>query len=268
MKGRAHLRALLGAIKPVTDRLVEQGAEVVWLAGSHVRGEATPHSDVDLGVIAAGGAGPGYRLQRQGNLLLSISWTTAAATLRSFGDPAVLGAAVPGWRQAVLVYDPSGTGEKLRAAALDFTWTAVYQHCDRWVAEQVTGYAEEVHKLANAITRRDPLSTAVQRNVLATRLAFVLSVHRRILYDSENVLWPLVAGSMGEPWSSEQAAALATAGESLEASSKAALRLYCIAAAEAGPLLDRRQRDVVDGALRLAVELADAKLSARPALPR
>lgn len=251
VKEPGRLPELLDRISPTVDGLVQRGAEVVWLAGSHARGEATRHSDVDLGVIAKRGAGPGYRLERADGLLLSISWTTAEDTRRSFSNPALLGAAVPGWRRAVLVYDPSSIGAELRDEARRFDWSTVAKECDRWAAEQVTGYGEEVHKLASAIERRDRLAVAVQRNVLAMRLAFVLSVRRRILYDSENALWSLVTKEMGEPWASEQAAALALSAEPLEVSSRAALRLYVIAASEVASLLDARQRLVVDHAVEL-----------------
>ncbi|MBI5946933.1 MAG: nucleotidyltransferase domain-containing protein [Chloroflexi bacterium] len=232
--------------------LVAAGAETVWLAGSFARAEAGPYSDVDVGVLSGTARGPGYRLEQRGGVLFSTSWTTAEATARSFRDPAVLGAAVPGWRRAVLLHDPSGTGGRLRDEALTFSWEPVAASCDRWAAEQVAGYAEEVHKLCNSLHRGDSLTAAVQRNVLANRLAFALSVRHRILYDTENALWSTVASAMGEPWASEQAAAFSVGGESLEASSRAALGLYVLAASEVSALLDGRQRAVVERAVDLA----------------
>ena len=60
------------------------------------------------------------------------------------------------------------------------------------MAEVVTGYAEEVHKLAAALRNGNRPLAAVQRSLLA--------VHRRILYGSENRLWDLASGVMGEEW--------------------------------------------------------------------
>jgi hypothetical protein len=232
------------------------GVQAVWLAGSHARGDAGPHSDLDVGVIAVRrGIAPGYRLQERSGHLVSVSWTTAEATRRSFEDPGVLGAAVPGWCRAIILHDTEGTAAGLVAAAKAWTWDAVAERCDRWVAEQATGYAEEVQKLANSLLAGRRLTAAVQRNVLANRLAFVMSVHRRILYDTENALWDLVSRAMGAEWTAAQEAAFGLRGESLSESLRAALQLYLIAAGEAAPLLDDRQRRVVARALVVAREV-------------
>jgi hypothetical protein len=112
------------------------------------------------------------------------------------------------------------------------------------VAEAVTGYAEEVHKLAAALRNGNRPLAAVQRSLLA--------VHRRILYGSENRLWDLVSGAMGEGWHELQSAALGLGGEGFERTCAAALGLYGLAAEEVSPLLDGRQGAVVERARRLA----------------
>ena len=94
----------------------------VWLAGSHARADAVSHSDIDIGVIAEPGDGPAYRLDRRDGHLLSVAWTTAEATRASFDDPAVLGAAVPGWRGAVLLHDPEGIAAALQREAQAWDW--------------------------------------------------------------------------------------------------------------------------------------------------
>ena len=93
---------------------------------------------------------------------------------------------------------------------------------------------------------------AVQRSVLALRLASTLALHRRILYGSENRLWDLVAQELGPAWRDAQAAALGVSGESLEVGSNAALQLFALAAREVMPLLDERQRAVVEQGERVA----------------
>ena len=248
-------RSAMAEARAAARELAGAGAQAVWLAGSHARGDAVEHSDIDIGVIATAGAGPGYRLHRRGGYLLSVSWTTAEATRASFRDPALLGAAVPGWRRAVLLHDPDGVAAALQRDAVDWRWDGVAEACDGWVAEQVTGYAEEVHKLVAALGRGDPTAAAVQRSVLALRLAVVLSVHRRLLYDSENWIYRVVAEEMGEPWAATQAAALCLDGQPATESVAAALTLYALAAEEARELLDERQRDVVSHALAICTTL-------------
>lgn len=242
-------------VAPIVDGLIDAGARAVWLAGSHARGEATRHSDIDISALGDDAtAGPGYRLERAGGHLLSIAWTTAEATRASFANPAVLGAAVAGWRAAVILHDPGGMAAALRAEALAWRWEHVADRADAWVAEQIAGYAEEVHKLVGALEAGEPLRAAVQRGVLATRLAVVLSVHRRILYDSENVLWDLVADAEGARWRAAQGVAFALARESPREASAAALTLYLLAADAAASLFDDRQRAVVEHAVTIAGE--------------
>ena len=218
------------------------GAHAVILTGSHATGDANPLSDIDLLAI---GKGPGYALSRRGRYLLSTEWRTAAACRASLRAPATVCAAVPGWRQAVIIEDPRGVAAAIQRRAHAFTWDAINEACDRWVAEQITGYAEEVHKLVAALEGGQLRAAAVWRSVLALRLAPIMAVHHRILYGSENVLWDLVASDMGEPWSSTQSAALSEHRESHDVVCRAALQLYSLAATECRPLLDARQRKVV-----------------------
>lgn len=251
--------AAIDVARTLGDELVGQGAKAVWLAGSHARGEAGRHSDIDLGALAAADAGPGYRLERREGYLISTAWTTVEATRASFDDPSVCGAAVPGWRRALVLHDPDGIAAELVAEAHAWDWPRVDERARSWTAEQVTGYAEELHKVVGALERGDRWAAAMQRSVLSLRLPLLMSVQRRILYDSENDVYRLVAEAMGEPWASTHATALATDGEAGTASTAAALELYMLAAAEVGPGLDARQSEVVAHAVRIG-EAARASL--------
>jgi hypothetical protein len=104
---------------------------------------------------------------------------------------------VPGWREALVMYDADGLATSLIEEVRAWTWGPLERRCDRWVAEETTGYAEEVHKLAPALRNGNRPLAAVQRSLLAVHLAPVVAVHRRILYGSENHLWDLVSGAMG-----------------------------------------------------------------------
>jgi hypothetical protein len=159
---------------------------------------------------------------------------------------------VPGWRHAVLLHDPVGVASAIKQEALAWQWGLVADRCDEWVAESLTGYAEEVHKLRTSLRDGEWITAAAQRSVLALRLASILAIHRRILYGSENRLWDLVGAEMGTAWREAQAAAFAVGRESVEASGQAAVRLFQIAVDEVRPLLDDRQRAVADDALRNA----------------
>jgi hypothetical protein len=235
------------AIEEMTRRLVAEGASAVVLTGSHARSAAGPQSDVDVTAIGVGD--PVARMEELEGELFSIAWRTIEGERAAMQDPARAGAAVPAWRVVRLLHDPDGIAAALQAEALGWQWERIGAACDAWVAEWVTGYAEEVHKLVGARARGDHLGAAIQRSILALRLGPIMAVAERIAYESENVLWHLLNERLGEPWRSVQARALGLHGESLDDSLRASLELYRLAAEHAAPHLGARQRAVVDRAL-------------------
>jgi hypothetical protein len=240
------MRDLAGRLVP---ELVERGARAVALTGSHAPGDATAASDLDLIVV---GDGPAYLLEVHEGVLVAQAWASELEHRARLTRPGQVGSAVPGWRQAVILHDPHGTAAQLQREATDWTWEPHAEECDAWVAEEVTGLAEEVHKFAAALEAGRTLTAAVQRDLLALRLAPILAVRLRLLYGSENLLWDRVGELIGADWRAAQAAAFSTGGESFEESCAAALRLYRMAAEWVVPLLDGRQATVIDGALGVA----------------
>ena len=245
--------------RAVTRDLAAHGAIAVVMTGSHARGDAHAASDVDLVTMVA--KKPRDEDRRtwlrpsriRGGVLVSTPWETSASVRAAFRDRRLAPTFVPGWREAVILHDPAGAAAKLKRSAERWTWDIIAADCDRHAADGITGLAEEVHKLAGLLRIGSKHAAAAQRSILAVWLAGHIAEHRRILFGSDNVLWDLVAESMGDPWSSTQARALSEHGESLEDSCSAALELYRLAAAELRPLLDRHQREVVDAACALEI---------------
>jgi hypothetical protein len=235
--------------KRIARDLSKKGAQAVVIVGSHVRGDQ--YSDSDLDIIAIG-RGPSYRLERVQGRLASISWRTTNQIRHGFRNPATVGATVPGWRRAMPLYDPSGIGAGLVKEAKVWEWSLVSKKCDGWVAESITGWAEEVHKLVGNLGKGRKWAALVQRNLLADHLAFVLSVHYRIMYDTENKIHDLVARRAGPTWAKTQAEAFGEHGESVEQSCHAALRLYALAVRVVRHLLNPRQYEVVAHACEVA----------------
>jgi len=230
-------------------RLVEEEAEAVVLMGSYARGDAYAESDLDIHAV---GRGPKQRLEYDDGLLISISWSTRRQNHEAFKNPHEVGAVIPAWRSAIILYDPLGIAKTLKKAAQHWTWESLGKRIDRWVAEELTSYAEEVHKLIGNLGLGRVNAAAVQRFLLAVRLAPILAVHHRILYDTENQLWDLVSARMGEEWTRLQSIALGESSREFEETCRAALKLYSLAAQEIKQLLNERQYLVVAHACEIA----------------
>ncbi len=192
MKKRA-----LQVVHTISEGLANQGAEAVVVFGSQVREDAYKESDIDVHAI---GKGPSYRLERIQGFLVSISWATARRHYGVFRNPSEVGGIIPAWRNAMIIYDPKGIARSLVEKARQWRWTLLGNHIDEWVAEELTGWAEEVHRLVGNLQLKRKSAAAVQRSVLVIHMAKVLAVHHRILYDSENRIWDLVSAIVGTAW--------------------------------------------------------------------
>lgn len=237
------------AIDTVLPALLDAGAVAVLLVGSHVRGDAHPDADVDLIVI---GDGPGYRLRRVGGQLLSESWRTAEALQRELLSPPTCAGAVPAMRTARLLHDPDGVAAALQQAALAWTWASIGDGAlNAWVANEITGYAEEVHKLVGATRGGDTRKQTIQRSIIALRLAIPLAIHLRLLHDTEHHLWSLVDAQLGPRWAHAQAIALGEIPTGTGLQAAAAGELFALACATIEALLDADQRAVTSHAIAL-----------------
>ena len=237
-------------LSELAQRHIDQGADAVVLTGSAARGISHIESDIDFLVL---GSGPEYLLRRAAGRLISESWRRRDDVLRAFDDPGEVGYAVPGWRAAIILSDPHGIARAISDEAHAWTWERIgAKRCDAWVAEELTGYSEEVHKLVVALERGAVTTAAVQRSILALRLARIMSVHLRLLYATENQLWDLVNDRLGEIWATAQGRALGLDNERFSESCTAALTLFVLACETTAQHFDKRQWSVVEHALALA----------------
>jgi hypothetical protein len=242
--------AALDVARAVAEELERAGAQAVVLSGSLARGAASPESDIDLHAI---GDGPAYVLFRRDGQLVSVSWHTRAAQRAALDDPALVGYLVPAWRRARLLRDPHGIAAALQTDARAWNWSRIdATRRVAWVAEEFTGYAEEVHKLVTNRARGRWRVAGVQRAVLALRLAPLLAPYLELLYESEDDVWDLVAAQLGSQWASAQSAALSEGGETLETACEAALELFGLAARLLAAHFDARQLGVVAHACAFA----------------
>jgi hypothetical protein len=101
----------------------------------------------------------------------------------------------------------------------------------------MVAWGEEAVKIVNSMGRGEPDTAAVQRNLLAQSLVFVVAVHRRIAWVTDNGLWDRLGREEGSLWWNAQRRALALNGETLEQSAEAALELYALTARRVRPVL-------------------------------
>ena len=242
---------MLQVSRAMALRLEGQGAEAVVLLGSRVRGDAYKESDIDVHAI---GRGPHskHRLERYHGYLVSVCWMTAKQHRQAFKNPSEVGGIVPAWRNAVIVHDPRGIASDIKRDAKRWRWESLGREADRWVAQEITGWAEEVHRLVGNLQLGRRNAAAAIRSLLAVKMAPILAVHLRILYDSENRLWDLVCRRMGTKWTRTQSTALGEGGQSFEDTCEAAIQLYVSVAREVSHLLNRQQHQVVAHACKIA----------------
>ncbi len=237
--GRRRARAVA---ESVADEYEKQGARAVVLGGSWARGDAHRESDIDLWVF---GLRAGDDVLWRPPFVVTVKKTSERSERRKLARPPHVGGSVPGWRAARPLRDPDGVAHRLKTAARAFRWTAISRRCDRWVAEQMVGWAEEAVKLVRGLATGQDATAAVQRDLLAEHLGFVMAIHRRMFWDSENEFWERIGRVVGGPWARAQRFALGIPGNRLEPSCRAALRLYVLTARETWSTLDVPQREIV-----------------------
>lgn len=172
-------RRVLEIARAFSPRLAEQGAEAVVLFGSWVRGDAYEESDI---AIHAVGRGPHYKLERYQGFLMSVSWGTSRQHREAFKAPCRAGGVIPAWRNALIIFDPRGIAKALKQEAERWLWDPLGKREDKWVAEEFTAYAEEVHRLVGNLQLGRRNAALVQRSLLAIHMAPILAVHHRIFY--------------------------------------------------------------------------------------
>ena len=183
--------------------------------------------------------------------MVTISKTSEQRERTKLRTPPYVGGSVPGWRTALPLHDPAGIGRRLKAEARAFRWKQIALRCDRWVAEETVGWAEEAIKLVRARARGQDATAAVQRNLLAERMGFVMAIDRRRFWDSENEFWERIGREVGGAWARAQRRALGLPQATLDESCRAALTLYALTAKAVERRLKPEQRAIVEHACRV-----------------
>lgn len=209
----------------------------IVLMGSHARGTAGPHSDVDLVRFTARDKcelpGSGSHLIEQRLVVVSDIGPTQLET--SFSEPEAAVERIAGLRYGRALIDRDGFFTAVRQRALAFQWDEVMQEkANRWASRQMVGWIEEVHKGLEGLRRGDNGRLLQARFGCSWGLARVMCVQRGILLSSDNGLFDGVMTAVGRDseWSRLCRAACGAGPEPsmLHDQVKAGLQLYKLTA--------------------------------------
>lgn len=169
------------------------------LGGSHVRGEASPYSDVDIDqfVTAIPNDAADYRLMFRAGHLVSLTLQTAAAMRQSLNRPQE---AI--WRVANLInyrilLDKDGTLVQLLDEARDFRWLALQEAADRYASAELAGLAEEAHKAMTALLHRDEAAALLTTRGQALGITRLVATQRGVMIKTEASYFPQVWKAVG-----------------------------------------------------------------------
>jgi len=231
------------AARDLAIQFADKGARAVLLSGSWARKEARRSSDLDLWVLGKAGA-PSFLWREP--FLVSVSRINPSTERRKFLEPPHTGELIGAWRTAIILCDPHGDARRLREEARGFQWERVDRKCDRWVARTIVAWGEEAVKIVHSMARGEADTAAVERNLLANSLVFMMAVHRRVTWVTDNGLWERLGREEGSRWRNAQRRALCLGGETLGQSVTAALELYALTAGRLRSVLQPKELATVE----------------------
>ncbi len=227
-------------LRALAEPFIRPRAALVLL-GSHARGDAGPHSDLDLARFLSDEEKPqddgSYLRDEQ---LIVVSSVTPSQLERCFTDPFEAVNAVAGLRTARALHDPEGRFAEVQARARAFRWTDdLNRRADAWVGSQMVGLIEEAHKGLGGLRRNDVGRLLNARFGLSWGLCRVMSVHKRLLLESDNSFYRQLEALADLPpgWPGLRDAAFGLKAGDLRAQVTAGLRLYLLTASDVGAAL-------------------------------
>ncbi len=192
----------------ITGELKDDNTVAIVLTGSHARGDATPYSDVDVLHFVETlpeDEAQHYILRYHSSTLLSISATTIAAKRAELSRPEKVVWAVPGLRQARILYDPVGAFAELQKEAQAFVWDSAMQgKADAFAACELTGYAEEAHKILGGLIKNSDSAVLYGAYGMVLGIVNIVAAQRGVFFQTENDFFNAVPEAVGTDtdWSS------------------------------------------------------------------
>lgn len=206
----------------------------VILAGSHVRGTATPYSDVDFArfVRTPAQVKPKRYFYREGRLISVVTWSLDFME-ESITRPEHAIWRVPALREARILLDKEGAFAAFQQRLADFRWDTLQEQANAWASDVLMLFGEFAHKMLGALMTRDEATMAYATQDLLWTLPEVVAVQRGVLIEGSNRYYAQVQEAAGKDSAWTHFHRLALCLEPLpadltpaEARGIAALRLY------------------------------------------
>jgi predicted nucleotidyltransferase len=248
-------------LPPSLDRLLARfdnpTIAAIALVGSHARGDAGPHSDIDVLRLrnSSDASSPATGSYLIDGHLVVVSDVTPSEVEDWFSRPELAVRVISGLRLAHRLVDREERFADVQRRAEAFTWDAELQkQADRWASQQMVGWAEEAHKGLEGLRRGDIGRLLNARHGLSWGLCRVVQVQRGILESGDNAFYEEVAEAIGPSSSWVRLLTLAFGigaadGEpapSLFEQVRAGLDLYVVTAQLLDGILQPQDRPVVD----------------------
>lgn len=182
------------------DRLGLQGVRALALTGSYARGEAGPHSDVDV-VRFVDGAAPEPAASESvlhDGYLIVVTTVTPLQVESWFSRPEMATQVIAGVRSARALRDREGYFAAIQARAQAFVWDgAMQERANHWAGAKMVGWIEEVHKGLEGLRRHDIGRMLLARFGLTWGLGRIMVVQRGLLLAGDNAFFAALEQEMG-----------------------------------------------------------------------
>jgi len=172
----------------------------ITMAGSFSRGQGGSYSDIDLQLYVREKPREligSLALRLWQGFLVSIHYDDIEEERAQLARPWDAIWAVPGLRQAVILYDPTGSLADLKQAAIEFEWSPLQPLADRYASSEIASYAEEVYKILSGLSLENESKVLYANIGLVFGMAKVIALQRGILIETENRYFELIQESVG-----------------------------------------------------------------------